>query len=148
MGDNGLMDDYPLTEGEAARLWALAYNTHYPSVLAPILAKDVRVMSRWVVNDLIGGENYLSYLTRKFRTFEEAGSLVRVELGRTLGDAQGSTGRPCAFIEQNGVLLATVLFDVVGGQLSQVSIGPHPTPSECDRSGAYPGYGFEDEPVN
>ena len=141
------MDDL-LTEAEAARLWALAYNTRDPSVLAPILSRDVRVMSRWVVNDLVGRDGYLRYLTRKFLTFDESGSLVRVELGRTPGDPPEEPGRPCAFIEQNGVLLATVLFEVVGGLVSQVSIGPYPAPAACERSGEHPGFGFDDEPVN
>jgi hypothetical protein len=149
MGDNWLMDDdLSLTEAEAARLWALAYNTHDPSALAPILSKDVRVMSRWVVNDLVGRDRYLKYLTKKFQTFAESGSLVRVELGRAPGDPPDEPGRPCAFIEQNGVLLATVLFEVVGGLLTQVSIGPYPSPAACERSGDYPGLGFDDEPVN
>jgi len=148
MGDNDAVDDFPLTETEAARAWALAYNTHDVSVLAPLLADDVRVMSRWVVNDLIGAEECLSYLTTKFRTFEDSGSLVRVEVARTPGDTPGSIGRTCALIEQNGALLATVLFDVVGGRLSQVSIGPNPDPNECERSGEYPGFSFDNEPVN
>jgi hypothetical protein len=141
------MDDL-LTEAEAARLWALAYNTHDPSVLAPILSRDVRVMSRWVVNDLVGGEQYLQYLKKKFQTFEGAGSLVRVELARTPGDPNEGPGRPCALIEQDGVPLATVLFEVVGDRLSHVSIGPYPAPADCERSGDYPGFGFDDEPVN
>ena len=142
------MDDDLLTEVEAARLWALAYNTHDPSVLAPILSRDVRVMSRWVVNDLVGRDRYLEYLKVKFQTFEESGSLVRVELGRTPGDRSEGAGRPCALIEQNGVLLATVLFEAVGGRLCQVSIGPYPPPNACERWGDCPGFGFDDEPVN
>lgn len=141
-------DDLLLTEREAARLWALAYNTHDPSVLAPILSRDVRVMSRWVVNDLVGRDRYLKYLAKKFQTFDESGSLVRVELGRTPGDPSDGPGRACAFIEQNGVVLATVLFDVVGGRLSQVSISPYPAPAACERSGDYPGFGFDLDPVN
>ena len=141
------MDDL-LTEAEAARLWALAYNTHDPSVLAPILSRDVRVMSRWVVNDLVGRDRYLSYLRRKFQTFDESGLLVRVEVGWTPGDPPVEPGRPCALIEQNGLLLATVLFDVVGGRLSQVSIGPYPAPASCERSGEYPGLESDDGLVN
>jgi hypothetical protein len=148
MGDNGPMTDDPLTEGAAARLWALAYNTHDPDVLAPVLAEDVRVMSRWVVNDLVGREAYLDYLAAKFRTFEESGSLVRVELGTTPGHPPASPGRPCALLEQDGVVLATVLFEVIGKELSQLSMGAHPAPNRCRRSGEYPGFTAVDEPVN
>ncbi|HSN56597.1 MAG TPA: hypothetical protein VLT32_18150 [Candidatus Sulfomarinibacteraceae bacterium] len=130
------MDDVRLTEEDAALAWALAYNTHDPSVLAPILADDVRVMSRWVIRDLVGREPYLDYLARKFTTFERAGSLVRVELAVTPGPG----GRPCALLEQDGVLLATVLFDVIGGRLSMVSLSAEPAPASCRRSGHCPGF--------
>jgi ketosteroid isomerase-like protein len=138
----------PLTERDAARAWALAYNTHDPSVLASILADDVRVMSRWVVNDLVGRAAYIEYLDRKFTTFESAGSLVRVEVAHTPGDTRGSSGRPCALIEQDGAALATVFFDVVGGKIVQISLGPYPPPESCLRTGEFPGFDDGDDLVN
>jgi hypothetical protein len=134
-----------LTEDRAARLWALAYNSHEVAVLEHVLADDIRVMSRWVVNDLVGRDAYLAYLRGKFATFEQTGSVVRVELGRT----PGSPGRSCAVLEQDGVMLATVLFDVVGGRLARISLGPNPPPESCLRSGEFPGFGADEAlPVN
>ncbi|MEE4270521.1 MAG: hypothetical protein V2I67_02530, partial [Thermoanaerobaculales bacterium] len=124
------------------RRWALAYNTHDPAPLAPILADDVRVMSRWVVADMVGRQVYLDYLTTKFATFETVGSCVRVELAEAPGGAPGEVGRPCALLEQDGAVLATVLFDVIGGQLSQISLSDHPAPGDCLGTGEHPG--FED----
>jgi hypothetical protein len=141
------VNDRSLTEREAARLWALAYNSHDASVLAPILAEGVRVMSRWVVNDLIGRDHYLDYLDRKYETFERAGSVVRAEIGETPGDV-ASGGRACVLLEQDGRLLATVLFDVVGGLLSQVTLSDHPRPDSCRRSGDYPGFENDVRTVN
>ena len=69
---------------------------------------------------------------------------VRVELART----PGTPGRPCALIEQDGSLLATVLFEVVGGRLSVISLGPHPRPENCRRSNDYPGFESAIETVN
>ncbi len=148
IGDNGLMTDFALTERDAAVAWALAYNTHDPSALEPILAEDVRVMSRWVVNDLVGRDRYLGYLRSKFATFETTGSVVRVEVGETPGGSVESPGRPCALIEQDGSLLATVLFDVVGGKLSQISLGPFPPPGDCRRWEEFPGFDSGEELVN
>ncbi len=142
------MTDFALTEYDAAVAWARAYNTHDPSVLAPILASDVRVMSRWVVNDLVGRDGYLGYLRSKFATFESIGSVVRVEVGETPGGSAEAPGRPCALIEQDGSLLATVLFDVVGGELSQISLGPYPPPHECRPSGEFPGFDTGEGVVN
>jgi len=142
------MDDFAVTEHDAAVAWALAYNTHDPSVLAPILADDVRVMSRWVVNDLVGRNAYLEYLRRKFATFERAGTLVRVEVARAPGDGPEPSGRPCALIEQDGKMLATVLFDVLGGRIAQISLGPLPPPESCRRSGKFPGFDIEPDLVN
>jgi len=142
------MTEFTLTERSAAEAWARAYNTHDPSVLEPILAEDLRVMSRWVVSDLIGREAYLDYLRRKFETFDQTGSMVRVEIGQTPGDSQGSAGRPCALIEQDGSLLATVLFDVVGGRLSQITLGPFPPPGDCGRWGEFPGFDSGEDLVN
>jgi len=142
------MNIAPLTERDAARTWALAYNTHDPSVLAPILADNVRVMSRWVVNDLVGRAAYIEYLGRKFTTFESAGSLVRVEIASTSGDTRESLGRPCALIEQDGSALATVFFDVVGGTIIQISLGPYPPPESCLRTGEFPGFDDGDDLVN
>jgi hypothetical protein len=138
----------PLTEAEAARLWALAYNTHDPAVLEPILAADVRVMSRWVIRDLIGRDAYLDYLGSKFRTFEQNGSVVRVETGRTPGTTPDAVGRPCALIEQDGRKLATVLFDVLGGRLIQVIMTASPPPHECLGSGEFPGFNADGGVVN
>jgi hypothetical protein len=146
--DNGLMNDLAVSEHDAAVAWALAYNTHDPSVLAPILADDVRVMSRWVVNDLVGRNSYLEYLRRKFATFERAGTLVRVEVARAPGGGPETSGRPCALIEQDGTLLATVLFDVLCGRIAQISLGPHPSPESCWRSGEFPGFDSEPDLVN
>jgi hypothetical protein len=148
MRDNGGMNDFPLTERGAARLWALAYNTLDPSVLAPILAEEVRVMSRWVVNDLVGRSAYLDYLARKFGTFDAASTTVRVELAQTPGHPPESGGRPCALVEQDGRLLATVLFDVIGGRLTQVSLSDHPAPRKCVGTGEYPGCEVEPDLVN
>ena len=147
MRDNESMNDGPVTERGAARLWALAYNTHDVSVIAPILAEDVRVMSRWVVNDLVGRDRYLDYLEQKFRTFETVGSVVRAGLAETPGNP-ASSGRPCVLLEQDGKLLATVLFDVVGGSLSQVTLSVHPPPHVCVGSGEYPGFEDERQTVN
>jgi len=142
------MTEFALTERSAAEAWARAYNTHDPSVLGPILAEDVRVMSRWVVNDLVGRDQYLGYLRSKFATFETSGSVVKVEIGETPGESVESPGRPCALIEQDGSLLATVLFDVVGGKLIQISLGPFPPPSECLRWGESPGFDSGEDLVN
>jgi len=148
MRDNGPMHDLAVSEHDAAVAWALAYNTHDPSVLAPILADDVRVMSRWVVNDLVGRDAYLEYLRGKFATFERAGTLVRVEVARAPGAGPEISGRPCALIEQDGTQLATVLFDVLGGEITQISLGPHPSPQSCRRSGEFPGFDTESDLVN
>jgi hypothetical protein len=134
------MTGVSLTEEDAAHAWALAYNTHDPSALASILADDVRVMSRWVVTDLVGRDAYLEYLDRKFSTFERVGSVIRVEVAETPGSTEGARGRPCALIEQDGTLLATVIFDVVCGRLTQVSLSENPAPEECLGSGVYPGF--------
>jgi len=142
------MSAEPLTEREAARRWALAYNTHDPAPLAPILADDVRVMSRWVVADMVGRQVYLDYLTTKFATFETMGSHIRVELAEVPGDAPGEVGRPCALLEQDGTVLATVLFDFIAGKLSQVSLSDHPAPGDCLGSGEYPGFEDGSDTVN
>ncbi len=142
------MTERDLTERDAARAWARAYNTHDPSVLEPILSADVRVMSRWVVNDLVGREAYVEYLRRKFLTFEQTGSVVRVEIGNAPGEVEGVPGRPCALVEQDGALLATVFFEVFGDWLAQISLGPFPAPESCRRSGEFPGFTGGAEIVN
>ena len=105
-------------------------------------------MSRWVVNDMVGRDGYLGYLRSKFATFETNRSVIRVEIGETPGGSADSPGRTCALIEQDGSLLATVLFDVVGGKLSQISIGPFPPPDECRQWGEFPGLDTGEELVN
>lgn len=142
------MAEITLTEREAARLWARAYNAHDWSVLGPFLAADVRVMSRWVVNDLVGRTSYIEYLKRKFATFEQTGSVVRVEVGEAPSGPSGVPGRACALIEQDGSMLATVFFDVVGGRIAQISLGPYPPPEDCLRSGEFPGFEEDRDIVN
>jgi hypothetical protein len=137
-----------LDEHEAAARWALAYNTHDPAVLEGVLADDVRVTSRWVITDMVGRDTYLDYLRVKFDTFERHRSMVRVELARAPAEPAWPKGRPCALIEQDGSVLATVLFEVSGGRITQVALGDRPPPAACRRSGAYPGFDRGGEPVN
>lgn len=141
------MDDLTFDERDAAVVWARAYNTHDPSQLEPHLAAEVRVMSRWVVRDLIGRDAYLRYLAGKFRTFERVGSVVRVDVGTAHGEPW-SAGRPCAILEQDGSLLATVLFDVIGGLICQISLGDQPPPASCRRAHQFPGFDARDGSVN
>ena len=98
--------------------------------------------------DLVGREAYLGYLVAKFATIEKLGSVVRVEVGEAPGGESGAQGRPCALIEQDGSLLATVFVDVVGGRISQISMGPNPPPGRCRRGGELPGFEGEEAVVN
>jgi hypothetical protein len=51
-------------------------------------------------------------------------------------------------VEQDGKLLATVLFEVIGGKLSQVSLSDNPAPGRCLGSGEFPGREAAPEVVN
>lgn len=67
----------PLTEREALVAYATMLNRADPSVLAPLLADDVRLTSQQVLEDLVGKPAFLDYMTGKFDTMREAGLLPR-----------------------------------------------------------------------
>ena len=149
IGDNGPMNIAPLTERDAARAWALAYNTHDPSVAGP----DPR--RRRPGDVAVGGQRprrsgrlhrVPKPQVHNLRKYGFVGSSRSRDT--PLATPRGSSGRPCALIEQDGSALATVFFEVVAGRIVQISLGPHPPPESCLRTGEFPGFEKDDDLVN
>jgi hypothetical protein len=70
--------------------------------------------------------------------------MIRVEVGETPGASGRAGGRPCALLEQDGSLIATVLFEVICGRVVRVSLSANPAPGECIGSGVFPGFSDAD----
>ena len=135
-----------LTERDAARAWALAYNTLDPSHLEPLLHDDIRIASQSVLVEMVGPREYLEYLDGKFATFKRVKTEIRVELGETSPyPVAPNPPRPCAIANQDGRPAATVLFEVDGGLISRVDLCMIPPPQTCKGTGIFPGLDDADE---
>ena len=136
------MTDAPhtLTELDAARAWALAYNTGDSAPLEAILAPDVRHSSQWVFDSLEGLDDYLPYLRGKLATLRRVGLPNRCELAETRPYPRyPSPPRPCVVVWEQDELTCTVLFTVRDGAVAAIDICAIPPPGTCARSGELPG---------
>lgn len=129
-----------LTELDAATAWARAYNLLDASHVAPLLAEDVHYASQWVFEEIENRDDYLAYLVPKLATIEKTGSFVRAELAETRPyPMYPNPPRPCVVVIQGGKMLATVLFEVSGGEITRIDMCEIPPPETCALSGECPG---------
>lgn len=130
---NDTLDPVSLDEMVACNLLAHAYNTRNASFLEKLLSDDLLYASQWVLEEMRGNQEFLSYLSAKFSSITKAGSAIFAELATYRGThclviAQGSKENP----------VATMLVKTIGSLISEIHMCEVPHYSECERIGIYP----------
>lgn len=134
-----------LTEGAAARAFAIAWNRLEPDGFIELLAPDARYASQWVFDELEGADAIAGYLRGKMKTVRERTAVdsqwaVRVDVGRTTGPIGA---RSCAHMQQGDGTKVAVLFEVSGSKIQRCDVCmPQPLGIVC--AGVYPGLGEAD----
>ena len=129
-----------LTERTAAIAYARAFNTHDPSLLAPLIHDELRVSDQLRWHHLVGGENFLSLIGSHFQCAPSSPARNWMEIA-TLPDAPRSPfrPRPCVVEYRNGKPACTILFRVHDGAICFIERRLLPPPTECRLSGNCPG---------
>lgn len=122
-----------LAEMIACNLLAHAYNTLNASFMDNILTNDLLYTSQWVLDEMRGKDEFLSYLSAKYYTITKAGNAIFAELATYQGKhcliiAQGSKENP----------VATMVVKTIGSLISEIHMCEVPHYSECERLGIYP----------
>lgn len=132
-----------LTQAEAARVYATAWNRLDASILEAFLDDDIRQTSQNVLTDLVGKNEVVDYLRQKMDTIRSSpNSRVFAELGETRS-YPGYTFPPedCVVVAQGRKenVLAIVLFEVENEKITQINLcSIVPTPGTAVRHGIYP----------
>lgn len=132
--DYDVNDPVSIDEIVASNFLAHAYNTRNASFIEKLLADDILYTSQWVLDEMRGKKDFLSYLSAKFSSITKAGSAIFAELATYRGKhcliiAQGSKENP----------VATMLVKTIGSLISEIHMCEVPHYSECERLGLYPG---------
>jgi hypothetical protein len=131
--DNDVNDPVSLNEMVASNFLAHAYNTRNACFIEKLLADDILYTSQWVLDEMRGKDEFLSYLSAKFNTITKAGNAIFAELATYRGKhcliiAQASKENP----------VATMLVKTTGSLISEIHMCEVPHYSECERLGIYP----------
>ncbi len=110
--------------------------------LESLLHEDVHYEAQWSFHEVsavwlpyavIGREEFLAYIQPRLEEIKRSGIEIFAEMGRL------PTG-PCVLVAQgtSDELTATVLVDVIGGQIRRLDICTVPDPRTAERTGDYP----------
>ena len=132
--------DALVTDYDAARVFAIAWNQLDFSALEPHLDDSVRYSSQQVLDELVGKDAVVEYIAGKMETIKAAApqSQVYAESGKTISNPPR---RPCVIMAQGARdnLVGLVLFEVRDGRIHRIDFCTVlPDPRSAYRSGEYP----------
>jgi len=113
---------------DAARLYAVAWNTLEFQDLFDALDVDVHYASQYVWDEMENKEEIVAYLSGKAETIKQAGepSTVRVELGELVRGATVNPrpGTKCAVLYQGPVaeIIGVAFFEVADGRIKRIDL--------------------------
>ena len=130
-----------VSEADAAREYARAWNRLDPSRFLSLLADEARYASQWVFEELETRAAIADYLTGKMKTIRNLSRhnpnyKVLAELGKI---SAGVAGRDCVFMAQGKKesITGVVLFEIGHGQITRFDMCI-PELLGVIRSGIYP----------
>ncbi len=130
-----------LTEADAARAFARAWNRLDPADFIAKLMPEARYASQWVFEELVGQPAIADYLIAKMRTVKNQAindptAKVFAELGKA---TQGFPGRDCVSMAQGQKesITAVALFEIEEGMIKRYDLCI-PELLGVIRSGIYP----------
>ena len=110
-----------LSELDAARAYARAWNTLDCTDFVALLTADAHYASQYVFDELKSRDEIAGYLAGKMDTVKRSGSIVRAELAKT---SVSFSGKDCVALFQDDIktVEAVVLFTVDGAQIARFDL--------------------------
>jgi hypothetical protein len=131
-----------MTEEDACRTYATAWNRLAPDDLINVLDEDVRYTSQAVLLEMRGKQKVAEYLRQKMDTVRSSPAFkVLAELAETQPyPMYPNAPRPCVVVAQGKPenLVATVLFTVASSKIIAIDICVIPPPYTTKRLGEFP----------
>lgn len=110
-----------LSELDAAKAYALAWNTLDCTGFLALLAPDAHYASQYVFDELESRDKIASYLAGKMETVKRSGQIVRAELAKA---SVSFPGQDCVAMFQGDMetVAAVVVFSVDGDQITRFDL--------------------------
>ena len=132
-----------MTLEETCTIYATAWNTLNPQGLIDALDEEIIYSSQAVLTDMHGKEQVSAYLRAKINTIRAAPpeDQIFAQLAETQPYAMApNPPQACVVLSQGAPekLVATVLFKVAAGSITQIDMCIIPPPESTLRSGVFP----------
>lgn len=110
-----------LSELDAAKAYAHAWNTLDCTGFLALLAPDAHYASQYVFDELESRDEIASYLAGKMETVKRSGTIVRAELAKA---SVSFSGKDCVAMFQGDMetVAAVVVFSVDGAQITRFDL--------------------------
>ena len=126
-----------MNEAELLIEYAKAWNHLDTSYLEDILADDFQYTSQWVFTTMHGKDNYIEYLSEKFKTIlKNPASIPRAEMAY-FKSAYGELNKPCIIISQND-FKASMIIKIANGKIAKADLVAVPHYSHAIRLNHFP----------
>ena len=125
-----------LTEIDALRAYARMMNTLDASHIEPLLDKDFRYSSQWMIGEIPSKQEFLDYMKPMLDSIRQSGSRVYAEIA--VVQAWGHNECVVTAEGEKGNLIATVFAHVKDEKITRIDMCHVPFPAETMRTGEYP----------
>ncbi|MCC6448331.1 MAG: hypothetical protein IT215_06580 [Chitinophagaceae bacterium] len=132
------MENYEI---ELLRYLAKSWNNLDVSFIEEILTDDFIYESQWVLNPLVGKQQFLSYLNAKFSAIKKVRNTQVMTVSAEMAFHKDISERPCLILSQitnSGIRQVSVLVESVGNKLKRIDVCFIPDPSKALLTGEIP----------
>jgi len=132
------MENYEI---ELLRYLAKSWNNLDVSFIEEILTEDFIYESQWVLNPLVGKQQFLSYLNAKFSAIKKVKNTQVMTVSAEMAFHKDISERPCLILSQitnSGIRQVSVLVESVGNKLKRIDVCFIPDPSKALLTGEIP----------
>jgi len=132
------MENYEI---ELLRYLAKSWNNLDVSFIEEILTDDFIYESQWVLNPLVGKQQFLSYLNAKFSAIKKVRNTQVMTVSAEMAFHKDISERPCLILSQitnSGIRQVSVLVESVGNKVKRIDVCFIPDPSKALLTGEIP----------
>lgn len=128
-------------EIELLRYLAKSWNNLDVSFIEEILTDDFIYESQWVLNPLVGKQQFLSYLNAKFSAIKKVRNTQIMTVSAEMAFHKDISERPCLILSQitnEGFRQVSVLVESVGNKMKRIDVCFIPDPTDAILTGEIP----------
>jgi hypothetical protein len=128
-------------EIELLRYLAKSWNNLDVSFIEEILADDLVYESQWVLNPVVGKQQFLFYLNAKFSAIKKARDSQIMTVSAEMAFHKDIFERPCLILSQitnECVHQVSVLIELVGNKMKRIDVCFIPDPTDAILTGEIP----------